>query len=144
MDPASAILGIVSFGLTVFAKINAVCRAIKGASKQVQVLQELSVAVTLLLDRLQKANTLGDAFSFSTAEAAYLDCLCAKARCCLNDVETMVDKVVDKTSSVTDGITEPKVRLKKWIMSRERLTVLADRMKELRELLDMILQFTQS
>ncbi len=52
MDPASAIIGIVSFGLTVFAKVNEVRKEINSAPEQVRALQQACIGVELLLSRL--------------------------------------------------------------------------------------------
>lgn len=52
MDPASAIIGIVSFGFTVFAKVNEIRKDIKGAPDKVQALQDACIGVELLLSRL--------------------------------------------------------------------------------------------
>lgn len=88
MDPASAVIGIVAFGFTVFGKVNEMRTAVKGASQQVQALQDTSTVVELLLIRLQTIKSRES--SYTAAELVYLEKLCARSRFCLQEVETVV------------------------------------------------------
>ena len=73
MDPASAIIGIVSFGFTVIGKINKIRKAIKDAPSQVQALQDSSIVVGLLLSRIQVAGRC--TISRSSQADAYFESL---------------------------------------------------------------------
>lgn len=98
MDPASAVIGIVSFGLTVIGKVNKLRKAIKGAPQQVRALEEFYVVVKVLLGKLQALNT--HAVTYTKDELAWCQLLYERAQMCLHDVDMAVKKVLAQTPAV--------------------------------------------
>ena len=73
MDPASAIIGIVSFGFTVIGKVIEIRKAIKDAPDRIQALQDSTIAVELLLSRIQVS--MASTLSRSQREDDYFNLL---------------------------------------------------------------------
>ena len=142
MDPASAIIGIVSFGFVVFAKVNELRKAIKDAPDRVRALQDSCVVINLFLSKLE-ASGGHSALSCSPEGTRYLQALCEKANVCLTDVDAAVKKVV--SGGEIDGRT-PKLRLRrrKWIINKGKLDDLEQKMTELRKALCEMLDFLRT
>ena len=142
MDPASAIIGIVSFGSGVFGKANDLRKAIKDAPDRVQALQDSCDVVTLLLSKLQ-ASGGHSALSCSPEGTRYLQALCDKSNVCLMDVNTAVTQVL--SGGNINGRT-PKLRLRgrKLITNKEKLDDLEKKMMELRKALCEMLVFVHT
>ena len=142
MDPASAIIGIVSFGFVVFSKVNDLRKAIKDAPDRVQALQDSRVVVTLLLSKLQ-ASSGHNVLSCSPEQIRYLQALCDKANVCLADVDAAVKKVV--SGGEIDGHTpKPRVHRRKRIINKGKLDDLEKKMMELRKALCEMLDFLRT
>lgn len=143
MDPASAIIGIISFGFTVIKEINDIYKAFKGAPEQVQALHDASVAVSLLLSRLQSFEAREP---LDTPQAAdYFKGLCEKADLRLKEVRTIITKVTQPHSSDNDSTHGgPKIRLRRWVTSRDKLDRIAEKLTELRKALCEMLEVLQT
>lgn len=134
MDPASAIIGIVSFGFTVFKEVNKLRKAIRDAPDHVQSLQDSCDAATLLLSPLQVSEVR--ALSCSPDATRYLQALCERTNVCLMEINAAVKNFPSGES--TDGHT-PTLRRRKWLVNRGRLDDLTEKMMELRkDLCDML------
>lgn len=131
MDPASAVIGIVSFGLTVFKKINDVRKDIKGAPEQLDSLQELGEGVQIILMRLQRAHARVQLSE--PEELAYLGRLCAKAHRQLEQLEKFVNKVQRQTRS---GVSQRRVKIIAWSMGKDDFEDISKKLKDLRDTLD--------
>ena len=143
MDPASAIIGIVSFGFTVIGQLNKIRKAIKDAPEQVQALQDSSIAVGLLLSRIQVA---GDcSLSRSSQTNAYFDTLRKRVEDCLKNVDQTLKKVISQIPSDGDGNDERKPRLnwRRWFMDKGALTDLTGKLGDVRKALCEMLEFLQ-
>ncbi len=141
MDPASAVIGIVSFGFTVLGKVNEVRKAIKDAPESIRSLQESCTVVELLLEKLKSTET--HKIPRSSAEDAYLCLLRDNAQKCLQEVEAAVERVVVRSADGDDP-SQPEIRLKKFMLSRSNFLEFSRKVKQLQEALDRILNFTQS
>lgn len=142
MDPASAIIGIVSFGFTVLKKINDMRKDIKGAPKQLQALQQSCGSLQLLLATLD--TTRSRPIPYPPEAASHIQCLCASARECLEDVNAIISKVTIQPISTSGALGPPKVSLKKWLMKKNDLEDTSKRLKELRETLTVMVNFIHS
>ena len=158
MDPASAIIGIVSFGFTVFQKVNEVRKAIKTAPEKLRALQESCFAVELFLRRLQAVQDCPLSHVHSPDELAYLLLLCDRATRCLEEVNEALDQISVRRSS--DGKTRrtnsngsPKSRHStqsiaihriRWIMRRDDFEDITCKVRELRDALGVVLEFVNS
>lgn len=140
MDPASAVVGIVSFGFTVFGKVNEIRKSIKGAPQQVQALQESYVVVRVLLCKLQALNT--HAVTYTADELDCFELLCKRSQQCLRDVDEAVKKVVAQGPKVKAGDT-PKVRLLKWILNKGDFEEMTKKLKDVREVLGTMVDLMQ-
>lgn len=140
MDPASAIIGIVSFGFTVFAKVNEIRKSIKGAPQQVQALQESYVVARVLLSKLQTLNT--QPVTYTEDELACFELLCERSQQCLRDVDEAVKKVMAQISDANADRT-PKVRLLKWFLNKADFEEMTKKMKDIREALGTMVDLMQ-
>ena len=143
MDPASAIIGIVSFGFTVIGQLNKIRKAIKDAPEQVQALQDSSVVVGLLLSRIQVAG--GCSLSRSPHTNAYFESLCKRAEDRLKNVDETLQKVIAQIPSDGDGNDERKLRLnwRRWFMDKGALADLTGKLAHVRKALCEMLEFLQ-
>ena len=139
MDPASAIIGIVSFGFVVFGKVNDLRKAIKDAPDRVQALQDSCVVVTLFLSKLQTSGG-HNALSCSPEGNRYLQALCEKTNAYLTDVDTAVKKIISG-GNINGHTTQPKLRWRKWITNKGKLDDLEKKIMELRKVLCEMLLF---
>ncbi len=140
MDPASAIIGIVSFGFTVFAKVNEIRKSIKGAPQQVQALQESYVVARVLLSKLQTLNT--HTITYTADELACFELLCERSQQCLHDVDEAVKKVMAQTSDANADRT-PKVRLLKWFLNKGDFEEMTKKLNDVREALGTMVDLMQ-
>ena len=143
MDPASAIIGIVSFGFTVIGQLNKIRKAIKDAPEQVQALQDSSIAVGFLLSRIQVAG--GCSLSRSPHTNAYFESLCKRAEDCLKKVDETLQKVIARIPPDGDGNNEHKPRLnwRKWFKDKGVLADLMGKLADVRKALCEMLEFLQ-
>ena len=143
MDPTSAIIGIVSFGFTVIGQLNKIRKAIKDSPEQAQALQDSSVAVSLLLSRIQV--TGGRSLSRSPQTNAYFDTLRKRVEDCLKNVDQTLKKVISQIPSDGDGNDERKPRLnwRRWFMDKGALTDLTGKLADVRKALCEMLEFLQ-
>lgn len=130
MDPASAIIGIVSFGLTVFKEINEIRKDFKDAPEQVQALQDECIGIEILLDTLSTVSP--EAVPKSPRTVAHLTRLSDKARGLLEEVREMTKKITSRANlnQVTFG---------KWITKRGDLKEMSQKLKDLMETLELML-----
>ncbi len=98
MDPASAIIGIVSFGLTVFKEINEIRKDFKDAPEQVRALQDECIGIEILLDTLSAVSP--EAVPKSPRTVAHLTRLSDKARGRLEEVREMTKKITSRHTSI--------------------------------------------
>ena len=137
MDPPSAIVGIVSFGFTVFGKVKEVRKAIKGASEDLQSLHDSCDLIELSLEQLRTVSALG---SFE-AEDTRLENLCDKAQRYLRDVEVLVEKVTVTGNGKSGG---PPIRRIKWLMKKDNINDIARKLRELQITLALMVIMMQS
>ena len=142
MDPASAVVGIVSFGFTVLGKINEVRKAIKGAPRSVQDLKDSCALVELTLEKLKSIET--HVVPQSTAELSYLGLLRDNAQRGLKEVEEAVDKVLVSESNGNNGSGLPKLYVRKFILNKNNFEEFSRKVKELQNALDRMLSFSQT
>ena len=145
MDPASAIIGIVSFGFTVIGKINKIRKAIKDAPSQVQALQDSSIVVGLLLGRIQVAERC--TISRSSQADAYFESLRERVHDCLKKVDVIIEKVTEKSSDDDGGGNSGRpmihLNLSRWFMGKGQLEDLTGKLTEVRKALCEMLDFLQ-
>lgn len=148
MDPASAIIGIVSFGFTVFRKVNEVRKAIKAAPGQLEALQDSCDVIEMFLNRLKTMQagllnlaTLDDSRSM---EQAHLELLCRKAKRCLEEVDEALDRVVVRGAASPGVRTSTTIRKIRWIMRKDDLEEISRKIRELRDALNVMLDFMHS
>lgn len=143
MDPASAIISIVSFGFTVLKKINDVRKDVKGAPEQVRSLQQLCCSIQLLLTTLD--TTKSHTTPYAPEAAPHLQCLCASARECLEEVNTIIRKVTTQPTSTSPGASgAPKVSLKRWLMKKNDFDDASRKLRELRDTLTVMVNYMHS
>lgn len=145
MDPVSAIVSIVSFGFTIVKKINDVRKDIKGAPDQVRALQQSCGSIQLIL--LTTLDTTTSRAIPCTPEAVpHLQCLCASARECLVEVNTVINKVTTPSTATTGrgGSATIKVPIKKWLIKKNDIDEASKRLKELEGALMVMVNFMHS
>ena len=142
MDPASAIIGIVAFSITVCEKINTLRKELKGAPRQVQTLQELCGVVELFLDRLQSVNV--HEISYSAGEAAYLNVLCDRSQRCLEAVDKVVETIVARIPTRDSVVGLPAIRWRKWVSKKDDLEELSQQLSKVKDALGIMLDFMHS
>ena len=143
MDPASAVIGIVSFGFTVIGELIKIRKAIKDAPEQAQALQDSSVAVSLLLSRIQV--TGGRSLSRSPQTNAYFVPLCKRAVDYLKRVDETLKKVITQVTPNGDGNDErePRLNWRKWFMDKGALADLTGKLADVRKAFCEMLEFLQ-
>ncbi|KAI0090454.1 hypothetical protein BDY19DRAFT_773051 [Irpex rosettiformis] len=141
MDPASATISIVSFGFTVFNRVNEVRKAIKAAPEQLQALQESCLVIDLYLNKLQAAQTL--TLSRTTKEMAYLDLLCRRARHHLEQVDHALNNVLVHSSRGGE-IKARSLNRFRWFLMKNDLEGISRKVKESQDALGMMLEFMHS
>ena len=141
MDPASAVIGIVSFGFTVFSKVNDVLKAIRGASEQLEALQGLSSDIKVLLSALQRVDTDAHLRFRSQEELAYLDRLRVRAQRSLEQVNVFAEKV-QRASSTSSGVR--KIKLLSWYIKKKDFEDISRKMKDLESSLGHMIAFINS
>ena len=134
MDPASAIIGIVSFGFEVFKKINEVRKAIKDAPDNLCSLENSCLLIELSLDQLQTMGVVG----LLRLDATRFERLCDSARRHLRDVEVIVDKVTVVANDQDSQTGRRSIRKIKWLMKKDDLNDIARKLKELRVTLALL------
>ena len=136
MDPASAIIGIVSFGFTVFSKVNNVRKIIKGGPQQLQSLEDSCSTVLLFLNRLRDAEAPGSLHP----DATHIVALCETARRALDDVKTIMDNVaVRGSASAWDSAAGRRsIRKFKLLRKNDDIINIARKLKELESTLASI------
>lgn len=143
VDPASAVISIVSFGLTVFRKVNEIRKKIKDAPEQVRALQQACIGVELLLSRLNTTTARTVPCPPEAVLVPHFERLCTEAQPCLEDVDTIVEKVAQsKTPNGGSGAT--RLRFRKWFMKKGEFEDTSAKLKELRETLKMMIDFMNS
>ena len=140
MDPAS-ILGIISFGFSVFEKVDELVRALKGAPEQLRALRESCMIVKVLLQRLNKTSERGSYELLNRSELGLFGQLEERARTCLHGVDAVVQKVMKHTKTDTG---EEVIGRWKCFIKRGEFEDMSKNLGSLREALMMILMVTQS
>jgi len=140
MDPASAIIGIISFGCTVFGKINEMRKAIKGAPDDLKSLEDSCFLIELSLDQLRALGAPGS----PRIDADRVERLCSNAQRQMKDVEAIVDKVTVAAATRDSRIGERPIRRIKWLMKKDDLTSIARKLKELQITLALMVIMMQS
>lgn len=145
MDPASAIITIVSTGFTVVGKINEFRKAVKDAPDQVQALQDSSVAVEVLLQQVQEAVSFVPLHPAQPQVDAYLESLCKNAVDNLKKVNGVVEKVVAQVPPSGGGTDKHLIRVnwKRWFVDKGKVEDLAGKLAEVRKALCETLEFLQ-
>ena len=145
MDPASAIIGIVSFGFTVIGQLNKIRKAIKDAPEQIQTLQDSSVAVLSLLRMIQEAISRIPLHPARPEVDAYLESLYKKAENNLKKVDEVVEKVVAQNLPSGGGSDNHLIRVnwKRWFTDKGKLEDLAGKLADVRKALCEMLEFLQ-
>ena len=152
MDPASAIIGIVSFGFTVFRRLNEVRKAIKTAPEKLQALQESCFAVELFLRRLQAIQDCPLSHVHSPDELAHLVLLCNRARHCVEKVNEALAQISVQRSNDGknrgNGGSESRqstrfmsIRRIRWIMKRNDFENITCKVREVRDALAVVVEF---
>ena len=143
MDPASAVIGIVSFGITVIGKVNEVRKVIQGAPKKLEALRESCTIIELLLTRLQA--TMQRTRLQAEAEGEHLARVCDQARHCLEEVDRIIDIVtVYTTSNGNSGVAGTrKVRISKWVARKGDLEDFSNKLRELQGILSSLVGLVQ-
>ena len=134
MDPASAIIGIVSFGFEVFKKINGVRKAVKDAPDDLSSLEDSCLLIELSLDQLQTMSVLGSL----RVDTTRFERLCSNARRYLKDIEVIVDRVTVVANDRDCQIGRRSIRKIKWLMKKDDLNDIARKLKELRVTLALL------
>ena len=143
MDPASAVISLISFGFTVVGQINRLRKAIKDAPEHVHALHDSSIAVSLLLSRLQVSETR--TLLRAPQAAGYVESLCERSQRSLEEASGILEKIV-RPRAVDDnsGNARPHIILKRWIISRDKLERVGRILGEVRKSLCEILGFMQT
>ena len=134
MDPASAIIGIVSFGFTVFGKVNEIRKVIKGAPAQLRSLETSSNLIIFYLKRLQGAEAPGS----SHPDAAHIVELCNSARQYLDDVKTIMDKVTVSGGSAQDERARGRINKLNLLRKNADIVDVVRKLTELQSTLALI------
>ena len=136
MDPASAIIGFVSFGLAVFNKVDEIVRTLKGAKEDLQALRDRSADAEVLLLAIQHSH---HSFQpYSSHEAAYFGRLYARAQKYLGEVDAFADKVLQP--SVVNG-RDGKIKKLQWMLKRRDFDDVLQKMQDLESALNAMLGF---
>lgn len=146
MDPASAIFPIVSFGDTVLAKVDKICKDIKGTPEEVRDLKRACADVAPLLRNLS-ATTARTVLCPPEAVPQFKR-MCTTTQRCLQDVFTIIDKVIVRSKFVTSS-GEPsarasKVRSRKGLKKKSVFEDASAKLEELRETLAMLIDVVNS
>ena len=140
MDPASAVIGIVSFSCTVFGKINEMRKAIKAAPDDLQSLEDSCFLAELSLEQIR---AMGIPES-SRVDATRLERLCNNVQRQLEDVDVIVDKVTVAAAVQGNRARERSIRRVKWLMKKDDLDSIARKLKELQITLALMVIMMQS
>ena len=143
MDPASAVIGIVSFGITVIGKVNEVRKVIQGAPKKLEALRESCAIIRILLARLQ--DTMQLPRLQAEAEGEHLARICDQAQHCLEEVDRIIDTVtVHTTSNGNSRVAGTrKVRISKWVARKGDLEEFSSKLRELQGILSSLVGLVQ-
>ncbi|KAI0085528.1 hypothetical protein BDY19DRAFT_439425 [Irpex rosettiformis] len=141
MDGASAIIGIVAFGFTVFNKVDTILKTVRGASEELATLQELSTDIEVLLLALQRTDTDAHLRFRSPEELAYLDRLRARTQRCLEQVEVFAEKV-QRPSRNGQGVR--RIKMFNWYIKKNDFDDIARKMKDLESSLGLMMAFVNS
>lgn len=141
MDPASATIGIASFGFTVFGKVNDILKTIRGASERLATLQELSSDIEVLLLALQRVDTDAHLRFRSSEELAYLDRLRARTQKCLVEVNAFAEKV-QRSPRTAPGVR--RINLFSWYIKKSDFEDISRKMKDLESSLGLMMAFINS
>ena len=140
MDPASAIIGIVSFGSVVFGKANDLRKAIKDAPDQLASLEHSCVLVEKLLESL-KTTCLQLP---SNLDLHHLKHLSDQAQRHLDEVEKVAEKVTKECADEFDHENPRKIRRVKWMLQQENIERIEMELKELQSTLGVLHSLVQS
>lgn len=135
MDPAS----VISFGLTVFKKINEIRKEIKSAPEQLESLQDFGQGIQIVLLRLQKTHVLVQLGE--DEELAYLERLTVKAQNQLDKVDAFVNKIQQQADS---SAGKRRVKIVAWMMGKDDFKDISRKLRDLRETLDMMMSIIAS
>ncbi|KAI0339164.1 ankyrin [Trametopsis cervina] len=139
MDPASAIIGIVSFGLTVFGKVKEVVDTVKGASDDLQALKDVSADIEVLLLAIQRTDIH---LHFTPGpELAYLGRLQTRVEKSLESVDAFAEKV-QKLSRNANG--ESKINKVKWFLKKSEFDDVNQQLKDIETALGLMMAFINS
>lgn len=141
-DPASAIIGIVSFGFTIFAKVNEIRKEINSAPEQVRALQQACIGVELLLSRLD--TTAARTVPCPPEAIPHFERLCAATQHCLEDVNTIIEYAIAQSTGSDGDSGTLKIRFRKWLSNKDEFEDTSARLKELRETLAMMMDIMNS
>lgn len=139
MDPASAIIGFVGFGLTVFQKVDAVIRSLKGATNDLKAIRDRSADIQVLLIALQQTNN--SIQPSSPQETAYRGRLESRVQVCLEAINAFAEKV--QHANELDAGTG-KVKKLKWLLKRKDFEALSQQLKDLEISLGLMMAFVNS
>lgn len=134
MDPASAIIGMASFGFTVFKNVNRVCKDIKNAPEQLRSIEDSCDHVQLLLNQLQVASTGKQ----SHYDVPYLERLCTRAQRYLEEVDVAINKVTAKQGTEDHRPERRSVRRVKWILKSNDMKDIAQKLDKLQTTLALL------
>ena len=125
MEYASALIGIIAFGLEVVEKVHRIIETVKEAPEQLQVLENRAHDVEFVLLQLKQAYQSGHLDRL--ADGHYLIHLCHRSEEQLHKVQRFLDQVVVQTHNGGDT----RVAKLKWLMRHSQFKELLDRLDEL-------------
>lgn len=125
MEYASALIGIIAFGLEVVEKVHHILETVKEAPEQLQLLRDRSYDVHFVLLQLKQAHDGGQLDRLS--DTPYLNHLRHRSEEQLRKVQQFVDKVVVHPRNGGDV----KVAKFKWLMNHSQYKELLERLEEL-------------
>lgn len=130
MDP----INIISFGLTVFKKINEIRKDVKAAPEQLESLQVLSEGIEIIFMRLQKMRPHMQLIE--AKELAFLKKLDENVHHHLEQVNRFVEQVQGKAS---DSGRKRRVKIIAWIMGKDDFDNISRTLRDLQGTLDTMM-----
>ena len=124
MEYASALIGIIAFGLEVVEKVHHILEAIKDAPEQLQLLRDRSLDVEFILLQLKQAHDNGELNRMENTP--YLSRLRGRSEEQLRKVQQFLDKVV----TVRNG-GDMQVAKIRWLINHGQFKELLERLEEL-------------
>ena len=142
MDPVSSIVGIITFGFTVFKKVESLREYIKAAPDQLQALQDSCTAAALLLRRLEQVN---EHVSYLPTNIEQLQQLWSNVARYLEDIDAAIKKLNKSVKSNEKGrFRRFTIYLRKWYFKPDEVENLAKKLSVLQGSLLMMVNFTNS